>query len=521
MSVAKPYRSVLDYETEEDLVKALEDSSISSSSVTSKESDCDKQRSSPCPDWRLSVYNARTTLVPTVKQEAARLQAVKSLQVLDTPRESSFDSLTASIKKKLQVPFVFVSIVDLGRQWFKSVAADEPFSCNEWSRKDAFCAHTILQKDSASVFQVHDTIQDPRFCRNPFVTGESKIRFYAGAPLVSSEGHRLGALCVADHASRPNGLAVSETEYLTQKATEAVELLVQRSERLRSRSALSAGPTAEKVRVKRDSGSKNTPVRRTSVSPPRTRKRSDSQSVTSPEMTLKKSRSVPQMAQTAAQEATDESTDKPLPVPTIPWPILEARLPDPQKAGVHPDDFLRQLVHSMYGIKPKVRNALELQNYFATIREDQMDAYNVEIVSATRNHDVQQLRSIFTERGRAALDCYNRFGEGLLNLACRRGFKEIVEFLLVEPVSLDPRVCDDYGRTPLHDACWNPEPQLEICGLLMHVEPSLFLVADKRNFTPFQYARTGDWHIWRDFLFQKRHEFQALMRTATLEQFSE
>ena len=96
----------------------------------------------------------------------------------------------------------------------------------------------------------------------------------------------------------------------------------------------------------------------------------------------------------------------------------------------------------------------------------------------------------------------------------------MTKFLLSPEVDLNVRVRDDYGRTPLHDACWNPEPQLEICTLLLQRDPSLFLVADARGFTPFQYARKSDWNVWRQFLFDHREHLRPLARPDIASKFS-
>lgn len=199
-------------------------------------------------------------------------------------------------------------------------------------------------------------------------------------------------------------------------------------------------------------------------------------------------------------------------------PLSETPLPDYKIPGVNPDKYLAMLVEAMYGVKVKVVPALEQRDFFAKIQEEQMAAYSIEVVSAARENNVDKLRAIFQERGREALDCYNRFGEGMLNLACRRGFTEMVDFLLHQ-VRLPVRICDDCGRTPLHDACWNPSPQLDICTWILEQDPSQFLVTDKRGYTPFQYARDGDWHIWRKFLYEKRHLLAPLVQPELLSRF--
>jgi hypothetical protein len=195
-------------------------------------------------------------------------------------------------------------------------------------------------------------------------------------------------------------------------------------------------------------------------------------------------------------------------------------LPDPKTADVDPDEYLIQLVEALYGVSPKTKSALDLKDYFSETTEAQMAAYTMQVVAVTRENDVKKLQEFCEANGSASLDCFNRFGEGLLNMTCRRGFKETVRFLLSAPVSLNVRVRDDYGRTPLHDACWNAEPQLDICTWICEQDPSLFLVTDKRGYTPFQYARKGDWHVWRQFLFDRRDLLVGLMKPEVVCRFS-
>jgi ankyrin repeat protein len=187
-------------------------------------------------------------------------------------------------------------------------------------------------------------------------------------------------------------------------------------------------------------------------------------------------------------------------------------LPSPDSGNdMDPDEFLLQLITALYpNVHLKVKPALTLESYFPTIREDQMAGYNTEIVQITRSNDVTALQEYYKKHGRDSLNCYNRFGEGLLNMACRRGFTEMVQFLLSPDIDLQVRVRDDGGRTPLHDACWYPEPQLDVCTMIIQQDPSLLLVADKRGYTPFQYARKSDWLIWRKFLVQNLDQLRIL-----------
>jgi hypothetical protein len=181
-------------------------------------------------------------------------------------------------------------------------------------------------------------------------------------------------------------------------------------------------------------------------------------------------------------------------------------LPDPNEP-VNPDEFLLKLVKAQYKVSLNVKPALFLDDFFPVISEDQMAAYTIQVVNTVRNNDLPALKKLQSEGQR--LDCCNRFGESLLNMACRRGFECIVEYLFEQP-DINVRICDDGGRTPLHDACWHPSPQLAICKLILEKDPSLFLISDKRGCTPFQYARPEHWQIWRNFLFDNRECLEAL-----------
>ncbi len=133
---------------------------------------------------------------PESINERNRLDALERYVVLDTPPEPEFDDFTQLASLICQTPIALISLVDGARQWFKSRVGLEV--C-ETHRNISFCQHTIQE---AELMEIPDAREDERFCANPLVTGEPHIRFYAGVPLTTPDGHRLGTLCVIDHAPR-------------------------------------------------------------------------------------------------------------------------------------------------------------------------------------------------------------------------------------------------------------------------------------------------------------------------------
>lgn len=128
--------------------------------------------------------------------ETDRLSALQRYDILDTSPEQAFDDLARLAAQICQTPIALISLVDADRQWFKSKVG---LTVSETSRDVAFCAHAILERD---LLIVPDTCQDDRFANNPLVTGNPKIRFYAGAPLLTSDGFALGTLCAIDRVPR-------------------------------------------------------------------------------------------------------------------------------------------------------------------------------------------------------------------------------------------------------------------------------------------------------------------------------
>ena len=153
-------------------------------------------------------------------REAARLQALDRFDILDTPREASFDRIVRLIRTVLDVPIAIVSVFDGHRQWYK---ACEGLATSEAARKDTFCRYTILQ-DSPLI--VEDATKDPRFADNPHVRNDPHIRFYAGVPLRTADGHNIGSVCAIGH--KPREFGPRETAILQDFADLAMDQLEMR-----------------------------------------------------------------------------------------------------------------------------------------------------------------------------------------------------------------------------------------------------------------------------------------------------
>lgn len=130
------------------------------------------------------------------RREEERLAAVRRYDVLDTPPDGAFDRITAIAARLFGVPISIVSIVDRDRIWFKSHHGVE---VDEVRRSSGLCASAIMQCDP---WLVTDAETDPRTLANPLVAGELGLRFYAGVPLTTSDGHNLGTLCIIDRQPR-------------------------------------------------------------------------------------------------------------------------------------------------------------------------------------------------------------------------------------------------------------------------------------------------------------------------------
>ena len=159
--------------------------------------------------------------MPPSPHEQARLDALERYQILHTPPEEAFERLTRLAARTFGVPVSLISLVDDRHQWFKSCYG---LPLEETEREVSFCAHALEFSDPAELLVVPDAALDPRFQDNPLVTGWPYIRFYAGAPLWTPDGHILGSLCLID--TQPRGpLTAQEAGTLRELAAVVMDAL--------------------------------------------------------------------------------------------------------------------------------------------------------------------------------------------------------------------------------------------------------------------------------------------------------
>ena len=152
------------------------------------------------------LTNLSFPVLPTVQDEARRLETLRRYEVLDTPPEPGLDELAALAARICGTPTALISLVDQNRQWFKARVGFEP---TETPLDDSFCRYAL---DQRNLLIIPDTSIDPRFAEFRCVTREPGVRFYAGAPLWTPEREILGTLCVMDSA--PRELTVDQEQAL-------------------------------------------------------------------------------------------------------------------------------------------------------------------------------------------------------------------------------------------------------------------------------------------------------------------
>jgi PAS domain S-box-containing protein len=182
---------------------------------------------------------------PLPTDEVDRLKALHRYEILDSDTEQDFDDITLLASHICGTPIALISLLDENRQWFKSRVGT---TASETSRDIAFCAHGILQ---TGLFVVNDARTDKRFSDNPQVTGDPGIRFYAGAPLITSDGHALGILCVKDHVPRElSAEQKAALQALSRQVVSQLELRRSMAEQSKAEQALKRAHDELELRVR-------------------------------------------------------------------------------------------------------------------------------------------------------------------------------------------------------------------------------------------------------------------------------
>ena len=139
--------------------------------------------------------------------------------------------------------------------------------------------------------------------------------------------------------------------------------------------------------------------------------------------------------------------------------------------------------------------------------QQQMKDYDVEFLQAVRTSDLSKIKALHRQ-GRSMAAC-NIYSESMIHMACRRADLTTVNYVLSHGADL--RGIDDFGRTPLHDACWRATPRFDIVTLLLDIDPDLILTVDIRGSTPLSYVRKEHWLQWCAFLFHQKDRYWSVM----------
>lgn len=147
---------------------------------------------------------------PIPKNESDRLISLYALHLLDTPDEERFDLFTRAAMRIFDVPISTLTLIDGHREWFKSC---QGLSERSGQRALSFCGHALMENE---ISVIEDTRKDKRFFDNPMVIGDPYIRFYAGVPIMSVDGQRVGVFCIKD--TKPRKFSKEDREALTELA---------------------------------------------------------------------------------------------------------------------------------------------------------------------------------------------------------------------------------------------------------------------------------------------------------------
>jgi len=167
---------------------------------------------------------------------------------------------------------------------------------------------------------------------------------------------------------------------------------------------------------------------------------------------------------------------------------------------IKPDNHLQALVSQQTKTTVQYHKASDIKAFFEPVTESKTNAYTLELVKAVRCDDVATVRRLHSEGH--SMEACNKFGDSIVHLACRRNSEQVLSFLLQECKVGAKLVCD-YGRTPLHDACWTTSPNYTIIAMLLDASPDLLYVKDARGSTALEYLKKEFWQGMCSFLEQR------------------
>ncbi|KAL3907354.1 MAG: hypothetical protein SGARI_003576, partial [Bacillariaceae sp.] len=175
-----------------------------------------------------------------------------------------------------------------------------------------------------------------------------------------------------------------------------------------------------------------------------------------------------------------------------------------KKLMIRPSDYAKAAFKSNGCSVSDIQTQYEAK--IQTPSKDMIQAYSSPVLNLVRQGDLKGLEKAQQEG--TSVQCCNRFGESLLHLACRRSYTEIADFLIAstgkESGTNMLHIRDDFKRTPLHDACWTAEPNLELVDLLLKHAPEQVVMEDVRGNTPFDYVRKDHYGMWLKFLWERK-----------------
>ena len=185
---------------------------------------------------------------------------------------------------------------------------------------------------------------------------------------------------------------------------------------------------------------------------------------------------------------------------------IKMPLPISSTKGLCPHEYLMSIWQNLHKIDvnndippPNVQPSLTTTGFFHKYTKQEKESYSNNVTKAVRADDIATLRTLHRDGKCKSFQCSNLYGESLLHMACRRGSLSMIKFFLEES-NVTLQCCDDFGRTPLHDACWNASPNFDLIHYIIGICPQLLWMSDRRGHAPLHYTRREHREKWVEFL---------------------